>query len=87
MRAQLIRDPGKNISVNQLWEERVRGEREKESEMEESDREEKNKEGRNREEEPKNLFLLTELNTRVCVYVHVNVYAKIPSLDKENTSN
>lgn len=38
--------PGKkNISVNQLWEERESGERE-ESEMEESDREEKNKEGR-----------------------------------------
>lgn len=56
VRAQLIRGPGKNVSVNQLWEQTVRGEREKESEMEESDREEKNKEGRNREGEPKNLF-------------------------------
>lgn len=39
-----------------------------------------------RKEEPKNLFLLTELNTCVCVCA-CECVRKIPSLDKENTSN
>lgn len=67
--------------MNQLWGERVRGERQKESEARESDREtEKRETGKEGIEKKNPGILLTELNTCVCLY------AKIPSLDKENTS-
>ena len=67
--------------MDQFWGERVTGERQKESEAGESDRETEKRETRKERIERKNPgILLTELNMCVCVY------AKISSLNKENTS-